>query len=59
MTPRSDDVESLQTYIRHLRHAVVTTSCRETVAALEQMLSEAEARLASSQRWDRSSPESS
>lgn len=56
MTPRSDDVVSLRTYIRHLRHAVVTTSCRETVAALEQMLSEAEARLASSQRWDRSSP---
>lgn len=50
MTPRTDDLESLRTYIRHLRHAVVTTSCRETVAALEQMLSEAEARFKISQR---------
>src|SRR3546814_3816526 len=34
MTPRSEKRDPLQNYVRHLRHAVATTTCRRTVAVL-------------------------
>lgn len=43
--PRPGDPASLQRYVRQLRYAVATTTCRATVAVLKQMLSEADARL--------------
>jgi hypothetical protein len=45
MTLQSSDPGSLQSYVRHLRHAVATTTCRATVDALQHMLKDAEARL--------------
>lgn len=42
---RSQDRGSMQSYVRHLRFAVATTTCRATVDALQQMLREAEAGL--------------
>lgn len=45
MKPTAKEVASLRTYIRHLRYALATTTSRETIEALEQMLREAEARL--------------
>lgn len=45
MMPRSQDLASLQSHIRHLRCAVATTSCGATVDALQRMLSEAESRI--------------
>lgn len=44
---RSEDLGSLESYVRQLRYAVATTTCRETVAVLKQMLHEAEARVLS------------
>lgn len=45
MTSRSPDSGSLQSHVRSLRYAVATTTCRTTVAVLQQLLREAEARL--------------
>jgi len=42
---QSQDLGTLKSYIRHLRHAVATTTCRTTADTLKQMLSEAEASL--------------
>lgn len=47
MTPRSENAGSLQSHVRHLRYAVATTTCRKTVAVMQEMLREAEARLQS------------
>lgn len=45
MMSRSQDVRRLQSYVRDLRYAVATTTCRETAFAFEKMLKEAEASL--------------
>lgn len=45
MTQQAEDIGALQTHIRHLRYAVATTRCHETVTVLRQMLSQAEANL--------------
>ena len=42
---QSIDPNSLRQHIGHLRHAVVTTTCRETSGVLRRMLEEAEAEL--------------
>lgn len=44
MTPRSESAHSLHSYVRNLQNAVATTTCHKTVAALQEMLREAEAR---------------
>lgn len=38
-------VDALRMHVAHLNNAVATTTCRETVDALRQMLREAEAKL--------------
>lgn len=40
-----NEVDALRTHIRHLNHAVATTTCRKTVDVLRQMLRETEAKL--------------
>lgn len=47
MTPQSEDAGSLQSHVRHLRYAVATTTCRKTVAVMQEMLREAEDQLQS------------
>lgn len=42
MRPTIEETEALRTHIEHLKHAVATTTCRETLATLRQMLSDAE-----------------
>jgi len=42
---RLQESASLQSDVRHLRYALVTTTCRETVDVLQKMLKKAEARL--------------
>lgn len=45
MTPQINDTSLLKAYVGHLKHALATTTCRETCSVLEKMLSEAESRL--------------
>lgn len=45
MTPEIEDTKVLRTHVRHLKYAVATTTCRETVAMLRKILNESEARL--------------
>jgi hypothetical protein len=40
-----NEFSALRAHIRQLKHAVATTTCRKTIDALRQMLSEAEAKL--------------
>jgi hypothetical protein len=40
-----NEVDTLRTYIRQLKHAVATSTCRKTIEVLRQMLGEAEAKL--------------
>jgi hypothetical protein len=40
-----NEVDALRMHVAHLNNAVATTTCRETVDALRQMLREAEAKL--------------
>ena len=44
MSRQADD-DQLQSHLLHLRYAVATTTCRQTVAMLRQMLGQAEATL--------------
>ena len=45
MVRQMDEVIALQTHIRHLQHALATTTCRKTADVLRQMLRETEAKL--------------
>lgn len=45
MTQEMNEFSALRTHIKHLKHAVATTTCRKTVGALQQMLKETEAKL--------------
>jgi hypothetical protein len=40
-----NEVDALRTHIRHLNHAIATTSCRKTVDVLRQKLGETAAKL--------------
>jgi hypothetical protein len=53
MMSHSQDLGSLQSYVRYLRYAVATTTCRSTVDVLQQMLQDAKGRL-STQRMNAS-----
>ena len=57
MTTRSENAGSLQSHLRHLRYAVAATTCRKTVAVLQEMLREAEARLQSCTAPNASDPQ--
>lgn len=50
MKARTENTDSLRTFVDNLKRAVATTSCRVTRATLQDMLSEAESRLQSSLR---------
>ena len=43
--PAMDEVDALRTHIRHLKHAVATTTCHQTVDVLQKMLRESETKL--------------
>ena len=45
MVQRIKEVDALRTHIKHLNHAVATTTCQKTVDVLRQMLRETEAKL--------------
>lgn len=45
MAQEVNEVAALRTQIRHLNHAVATTTCRKTVDVLRQMQREAQAQL--------------
>ena len=40
-----NEVDALRRRIRHLEHAVATTTCRKTVDVLREMLGESEGKL--------------
>jgi hypothetical protein len=45
MERKMNEVDALRMHIKHLNHAVATTTCCITVDALRQMLREAETKL--------------
>jgi hypothetical protein len=45
MDRKATEIDALRTYIRHLEHAVATTTCPKTVDVLWQMLRETEVKL--------------
>ena len=45
MERKTREVDALRTHIRHLKHAVATTTCPKTVDVLRQMLRETEVKL--------------
>jgi hypothetical protein len=45
MERKTSEVDALRTDIRHLKHAVATTTCRKTVDVLRQMLRETEVKM--------------
>jgi len=47
MTQRPEDLGSLHRHVRQLEYAVATTSCQQTLAVLQKMLRDANARLRS------------